>query len=332
MALDYEVSDYTIDEKKYEFPHFIVRSNLTYFEKENPEKLKTYNVEFVPELTLDYTLTVDRSITGDKPEEQWGIECKGTSENDCTPGKEETQSDVAYQGTEYSYFKDNTVMCFLDEFLVGQGTIGYNIRRVNKWKSETTGPWKSGKAGVLGLGPKSDLVDYIYKQYDVMNDQKYLTKEDYSFGFAIKLNSLNIDDRWTGLKAETFDGSFMTINGYKEASVNREDGVKWAKASNDRWALNSATVALQNAEDEKKTLDISKSTTCLDFNNPGMLMLPNNSPLRLKIDQFVYNILCPDLKGKQCDDTTDIKNGPVITVKILEDKPDGDLFTFTIQP
>lgn len=323
IVMDYEVSEYTIGETKHAFPHFTIRSNLTFTEPTGV----TQNVNFVPELTLDYTLTVDKSITGDVEAEKWGIECLGQEKDDCTPGTEEQQSTVAYQGTDYSFMKDTTVMCFLDKFEIGQGKLAYNIRRVTKFKNEQTGPWKSGKTGVMGFGMKSDLVDYIYEQYNVTPDEQYLNAKDYAFGVAIRLNNLKEDDKWTGSKAGTFDGSFITINGYTEKDINKDEGIKWAKSDTNNWAMNTATSSLKI--DGKDDLKIAEGKHCLDFNSPGAIILPKNSPKILQINNAVNQALC---QKNNCDDTTDISTGPSLTLTFLQATTGGDNYTFTVQP
>lgn len=336
IAMEYEVSEYTINKQKHEFPHFLIRSNLTYTEKQE----KTQDVSFVPELHLDYTLTVDRNITGPAESDKWGILCEDKEGDDCIPGKVNTASKNPYQGTTYNYYIDKTVMCFLDKFEINQGDPEFSVRRINKFNNLESEPWKSGKSGVLGFGQNSALVNYIYKQYEVIPNQKYIKKkDDFVFGISIRLNTLNEDDRWAGKKKDTFKGSFMTINGYTEKDINNDDGIKWANSATSRWALNYGELKLTNqipknsnsndiSTNEKKS-DIGSGTQCLDFNNPGAIILPNASPKRAELLKFVSQMLC---KKDECNDSTEINDGPnlVLTIRLQEEKEDE--FYFVLKP
>jgi len=192
INLDYIVSEYSIGEQQYEFPHFVARGNLTFNEK---EKL-TQDVNFIPELHLDYTLTALKSSTSKL--EPWGIDCMDEDTDDCSPGKDQIESETPYQDTDYTYTSDSTVMCFLDKFDIGQGTAKYKIRTVSLFKTPELTPWKSKSSGVLGLGYNSDLINYIYEQYNVVSEEKYITEKDLVFGIAIRLNYLKDEDRWIG--------------------------------------------------------------------------------------------------------------------------------------
>ena len=326
IALDYRVSQYTIGKDTFQFPHFIIKSNLTFSEKDST----TQNVFFVPELTLDYTLTADLVSSSAKKEEQWGINCQSKELDDCVPGKDLTQSKDPYQSTFYKYYSDKTVMTFLDKFLAGDGLPVYNIRRVKEFLTPATTPWKNVNAGVIGLGMKSDLLDYIYQQYNVVTDQPYLEKNDYTFGIGIRLNPLKSDDKFMGKIADTFDGSFLTLNGYLKSEINKEQGIRWTKSSETRWLISSADTSLKKSEDAKDDLNIASAAAhCLDYNSAGALILPDGADIKAQIVKYVNQVIC---QKDQCDDTADIKSGPTLTVTYLEDVDKGENVTITLQP
>jgi hypothetical protein len=206
-------------------------------------------------------------------------------------------------------------MCFLDNFKVGQGSSSYKVRRVTEFLNKKETPWKSGKTGVMGFGPKSDLIDYIYDQYSVTPIQPFLDATDYSFGIAIRLNAKNEQDKWTGDLAGTFGDSYITLNGYKDKDINPVEGIKWTKSSLNTWGINLGEIKI--TMDSDNDVEVANTNLCLDFTSPGAIILPEKSPKIQEIKDYVMKALCGQT---ECDSSVDIKTGPTLTLKVSLDK------------
>jgi hypothetical protein len=183
------------------------------------------------------------------------------------------ESTTPYQGTGYTYNQAKTVMCLVDKFGVTEGKTSLKVRAVTKFKEVDTAPWKSGNSGVLGLSQQSDLITYLYDQYKIAPDQEDIKKTDFVMGVGVRLNSKKSGDKWEGKLDGTFDGSFMTLNGYKDGEINKENGIKWTVSKEDRWALSEGRTKLKSGKEE---YSVKNGITCLDFHSSGVLILPES--------------------------------------------------------
>lgn len=113
--------------------------------------------------------------------------------------------------------------------------------------------------------------------------------------------------------------------------MDSDSGIKWVTNSDQQtWGISTGTLHLTKNSNPAEDLVLANSSPiCIDFNNKGVILLPNSAAEKISdLQKYVAQILC---QKDTCDDNTTIKYGPKLVLKVSVEGS-AQPYEFTLDP
>ena len=260
------------------------------YELEKKEENKRFHFQMELAVTTDtsskpypnpkYKFTPDTAVSdvlqGLKTANDWGMQCAGEEETNCSVEDPENTQEGEIHGHSFTYVEGST------QFSLGPRKPEFDspampIKLLTAPEKED---WEYGEAGVLGLSPKSSFWTYLWEQYLPVKD---------SFGFSFNLKTAKTNhwyQLFEGREGHTegvFKGSELKISEVPGDLRDWDEPLNWVEGLESHWGIKHAKLYISS----NTTVPVHLGQACITSSAKATIL--SNQAEKLRKEVFNQN-------------------------------------------